>query len=559
MKKVTEAEVRGRLVGRPLTLLHYAGSILSKSLFKCHVCEHEWEASADNVTRGKGCPQCKLANSLLTKENAEKRANLLGFTLVEYTKASAKVTVQCVNPECRHRVSVRNLQHVERLQGCRKCWERARGLLDEQVYPALKARGITLLRRAKNTSDLSRFRCDVDGHEWETNLGDVLRGQGCRKCAGRMTLTAEDVRSRLVGRHIHLLAYGGTGQSPESLFQCEVDRHTWKTTANSVLAGTGCAKCAGIVPYTEFELRERLAAQDVELLFFDGYTGRNSRFRCTRDGMEWVCAIRDTLQNADFCPRCGNREEYSKEKVLSGIQGRPLQLLDFQPKSQGRSLFRCLDDACGYEWRAANTNVVGANTGCPKCAGTMPLTEEEVRGRLVGRPSVTLVRYSGSAGSKSVWHCEDCGEDWEAKAEAVVGKAASGCPNCAVGGFKPSKPAHFYCYEISKAGQKYIGFGITGVLWRRSGQHEDSFAEAGATGKLLWTVYHEVGSRVREVEDEIKRTFPITSSGVDGFIHEAMLYEDGLADRLYSYVMEKLDLNCNKHPEEFYQQELTEA
>lgn len=544
-KKVTEDEIRSRLEGRPLTLLRYAGSVLGKSLFKCHVDGHEWEATADNVTRGRGCPKCKLVGLSVPKNEAEDRVRRLGFTLVNYVKSSQPVTVRCVKPGCGHETAGNNLQHIENLQGCRKCWERERGLLDEQVYPALKARNISLLYRASNTTLPSRFRCDLDGHEWETNLSDVLRGQGCKKCAGLLTLTAEDVRQRLMGRPITLVSFAGSGTSPYTRFRCDVDGHEWETTANSVLSGQGCAKCAGNISKKLEDVQSLFDAQDVTIKLYAGYTKRGSVFQCNKDGYEWVGVVRDVIDNPTFCPRCSRREAVTLQRLIDSIAGRPIRVLSFAEGSNSRSTFKCTSPGCGHVWSTSNSGVIGG-TGCPKCAGVLRMTEKEVRRKVATRPELTLVAYAGTSESPdTLWHCNSCGGRWKAPVGRIFGVHKSGCPHCASSGFNPSAPATLYAYSIQTNDGRFLGFGITGDIDKRDYLHQRSFTAAAAVGDLLWTIDHPDGQAVWDVEREIKRTFTITSSGVAGFIDEAMLYEDGLADRLYSYVMEKLDLNCN--------------
>lgn len=540
-KKVTEDDIISRLQGRPLTMVEYAGAVLGKSLFRCHVCGHEWRASADNVTRGKGCPQCKLANSRVSRSDAEKRANRIGFTLLKYTKASEPVRAKCLAPECGHETSASNFQHLENLQGCRKCWERERGLLPEQVHETLNARGITLLHHAGNTSDLSRFQCQKDGHVWETNLGDVLRGQGCRKCAGLLTLTKEVVEERLQGRNITVLDYAGSGSSPHTRFRCEIDGHEWTTTANSVLAGQGCARCAGMFTYTQEELVAKMGAMKVDILIYSGYVSRQNRFRCQVDGYEWTGSIREALQNQAPCARCGGREPYTTNLMIERLKDRPVRLLQFSEGAMSRSTFKCTVPSCGHVWKSSNASV-SLGTGCPKCAGVLKLTEKEARLKASTRPELTLVTYAGtSEDPNTLWHCNKCDGEWKAPVGRVFGSWGSGCPHCAETGFRPGKPATFYAYKITNAlGYDYLGFGITGKLSRRDYFHQRAFSYAGASGQIIWSVDHPVGQAVRDVESEVKATFPVASSGVEGFIDEAMPYSEENERRLRTLVESRL-------------------
>ena len=145
-KRVTAEDVVRRLEGRTVELVEYAGSVLGKSTFRCKECGHIWTGTADNITRGRGCPKC-AGHIPVTREEAERRLVGRGITLVEYSGA---------------------------------------------------------------TATLSTFRCDVDGHTWSTTFSSVDGGSGCQKCAyDRTALTIEDIRERLVGRPIEIVEFGG--------------------------------------------------------------------------------------------------------------------------------------------------------------------------------------------------------------------------------------------------------------------------------------------------------------------------------------------------------------
>lgn len=537
--KVTPAEIHRRLEGRPLTMLEYAGSVLGKSRFRCHVCEHEWLASADNITRGRGCPQCKLQNSRLDWSYAETRMQRMGFTLVQYTKATEPVKVRCTNAECGHEVEKSNLQHIEHLQGCRKCWERERGLLPEQVRETLLARNIELLHHAGNTSDKSKYRCLVDGHEWETNLGDVLAGQGCRKCAGLVPLTADDVSEKLQGRDIELLQYGGSTAS-QSRFRCS-EGHEWETTVNSVVSReSGCSVCAGMFTYTFEQVAEIAKQQGLILLSYGGGVNSRSLFKCPHDGYEWYTTISNIKRSVAACPRCGNREPYSLDKMLKCLEGRQIRLLQFIEGSASYSSFSCTAKGCGHKWKATNGSV-GNGSGCAKCAGVLTLTEQEARQKAATRPELTLVTYAGtSENDDTLWHCNKCEHEWKAPVGRVFGTNRSGCPNCAETGFRPGKPALFYAYHIQVAGKDYLGYGITGNIEVRDYYHGLAFAEANATGELLWTIEHDSGELVRTVEAEVKSAFPVHNSGVTGFLRECTSYTEDMVKTLKQYVFGRL-------------------
>ena len=100
----------------------------------------------------------------------------------------------------------------------------------------------------------------------------------------------------------------------------------------------------------------------------------------------------------------------------------------------------------------------------------------------------------------------------------------SGCPACTEHGFKRERPGVFYVYKIEKESGTYAGFGITGNLSLRDAQHQESLRQANANGYVTNVFRFKKGAYAVELENLIKNTFPISSSGVPGFIREAVAW-----------------------------------
>ena len=169
------------------------------------------------------------------------------------------------------------------------------------------------------------------------------------------------------------------------------------------------------------------------------------------------------------------------------------------------------------------------------------MTEKEARNKVLTRPELTLVEYGGTSESEAtLWKCNKCGGSWRAPVGRIFGVHKSGCPHCAPSGFNPSKPATFYAYKIDTRHDSFLGFGITGNIETRDYHHQRAIAEAGAVGTLLWTIDCPYGQAVKEVEAYLKTAMPIVSSGVVGFIDEAVLYSDEINTKLKAYVQAHL-------------------
>lgn len=61
----------------------------------------------------------------------------------------------------------------------------------------VKTKNFTLLNPYwyKNKDVRIKLKCGIDGYEWETSLGEVIRGTGCKKC-GRISGVKERMRKK---------------------------------------------------------------------------------------------------------------------------------------------------------------------------------------------------------------------------------------------------------------------------------------------------------------------------------------------------------------------------
>jgi Zn finger protein HypA/HybF involved in hydrogenase expression/predicted GIY-YIG superfamily endonuclease len=218
--------------------------MLGKSTFKCKLesCGHIWESTADNVTRGKGCPKC------------------------------AKNTACSL----------------------------------EELVAKLKPRNITVVDYSGLMSSMAKFKCDLDGTEWEANVTSVVTsGRGCPNCGRMQTrVTEAEAKAKLLSYDIELIAKGNLVED-KATFRCLKDGYEWSTDLKQVLYGqTGCPKCAGVAKVTEAEAIARLEGREIELISYAGTTAGNSRFKCKVDGHQWSTTLSSIVTNGQGCPVC---------------------------------------------------------------------------------------------------------------------------------------------------------------------------------------------------------------------------------------------------------------
>jgi hypothetical protein len=115
-------------------------------------------------------------------------------------------------------------------------------------------------------------------------------------------------------------------------------------------------------------------------------------------------------------------EKLTKKIVNTRIADRGIVLLGEYFANHTKSHFQC---SKGHTWKATPANVM-YGTGCPHCAGNVPLTKEIVNARLADRGIIMLDEYVTQR-TNARFQCSN-GHAWKgAPANVLYGK---GCPKC---------------------------------------------------------------------------------------------------------------------------------
>lgn len=92
-------------------------------------------------------------------------------------------------------------------------------------------------------------------------------------------------------------------------------------------------------------------------------------------------------------------------------------------------IWRCL--ICEHQWNNNPNNILDSHQGCPKCAGQVPRTDQEIDDILKSTKR-QIQRLEPTKGDcKHInWLCVKCQHVWKATPIKII-KALTGCPNCA--------------------------------------------------------------------------------------------------------------------------------
>lgn len=97
-----------------------------------------------------------------------------------------------------------------------------------------------------NAHERIEHRCLVCGRTWFTKPCGILLGYGCAKCAGILQYTQEEYELRVgeVNSNIEVLGQY-INMNQKILHKCKICGHEWETKPSDIVKGHGCPICSG--------------------------------------------------------------------------------------------------------------------------------------------------------------------------------------------------------------------------------------------------------------------------------------------------------------------------
>jgi hypothetical protein len=302
--------------------LDYIPKLASISVlgWKCNTCQYEWKTGYSCIKQGTGCPRC---------------AGKLPKTLEDYKKIGLNRGIEYI------------LDYIPKSAATR----------------------------------IQGWKCTVcpEKYEFETSYKILNKGCGCPNCSKRVKKDINHYKNIGLSRGIEYFLDYIPKEVRISIkgWRCTIcpEKYEWKACFSSIQQGTGCPRCAGIIP------------KKIE----------------------------------DYHKIC-------KEKPISYV-------LNYIPKSNQIPIkgWKCHVCPEGKNiWKASYGHIKGG-TGCPNCAGTIPKKIEDYHEICKGKLISYVLDYIPKSADIPVkgWKCHTCPEGkntWQASYGGI--QQGHGCPNC---------------------------------------------------------------------------------------------------------------------------------
>lgn len=216
-------------------------------------CQHEWNATWNNLSKGRGCPKCankRRGEALkLSKEEAISVFEKKGYfvTIAEYKN----------NMECYYAIDGSGYQYFISVASLSKNIHARKfsksnpySIHNLKLWLELNNSPYTLLSEeylGNNSNNKLKLSCPLHG-EFRMSWANLSQGYTCQTCVGRKHYCLEEVITELkeIAPNIEILSKEYISIDSKLICQCTIQGcdNIWKVTWNKLKLGRNCPKCA---------------------------------------------------------------------------------------------------------------------------------------------------------------------------------------------------------------------------------------------------------------------------------------------------------------------------
>ena len=251
--KLTHEEFMNRMrdINSDIEILGEYVNNHTKIKVRCKIDGCEWEVKPNDLLKGIGCPKCagniKLTHEEFMEKFYKQNKNAENIEVLgKYINHRTKIKCKCRIDGYEWEVTPNNLLNGK--TGCPKCNGNIK-LTHEEFMERFyikndNAENIEILGEYVNNRTKIKCKCKIDEYEWEAIPKNLLKGQGCPKCARNAKKTTEEFKREMkkINENIEILGEY-INDSTKIKVRCKIDGCEWEVKPNDLLKGIGCPKC----------------------------------------------------------------------------------------------------------------------------------------------------------------------------------------------------------------------------------------------------------------------------------------------------------------------------
>jgi lysozyme family protein len=255
-----------------------------------------------------------------TEEYIKTYFQKFGYEVIEFRKGNTSKIKQLVKHlgDCGYQYEVTFNNFKNKKNRCKKC----AGLLKvtrEQIDECLE-RNLYRLIQYNGIGSMTKHLIEhlTCGNKYLANYSDFKNGgHRCSKCAGNSKITREDVSEYLEKNGYRLIKYNGTGNKTNHFVRHISCNHKYPVSYHNFKAGNRCPKCTKRLKITKEKISECLEENGYRLVKYNGKGSQtNHLVEHILCGHQYPVNY-DSFNNAGH--RCSQCCAYSSEKLCRNV------------------------------------------------------------------------------------------------------------------------------------------------------------------------------------------------------------------------------------------------
>ncbi len=245
-------------------------------------------------------------------------------------------------------------------------------------------------------------------------------------------ITNEEFLKKLVINSTHITPLEQyKNNNTKIMVRCDICGFEWNVIPRSLLSGHGCPKCSGQIRLTTAEFAEKLFSVNKDIEIIGEYLGSGEKIhvKCKKCNYEWNPTANSLISQNTGCPKCAGNLKLTNEQFLERMKKINPSIIIASKYINNHSFIQCICERCGYVWRA-RAGALLRGTGCGKCARNIKKSTEEFKKELKDIfPTITVIGEYKNTNTKIKVHCNVCGYEWLSIPNNLLNH--EGCPKCA--------------------------------------------------------------------------------------------------------------------------------
>ena len=175
--------------------------------------------------------------------------------------------------------------------------------------------------------------------------------------------------------------------------KCKKCGYIWNTRAEYLINDkSNCPNCRQIKPITPDNFKKRLQLKNNhfnDFIFLSEYVNRNSviSIKCKKCDYRWDTNIRNLMKGSG-CPKCAGNLPPTNEEFVQSVKDINPNLIVLEPYINQTTHLLCKCKQCDYQWKSSPSNILQGSR-CPICVNKKAI--KEINSVYALRPD--LVKY----------------------------------------------------------------------------------------------------------------------------------------------------------------------